>query len=151
MLAVIHAMCGRHARRLAAATAVAALLAVPGRPATPRAAGTVTHAGVDGFDFGTCFDTLGTNWAGESVLYIGTVNTKVLNGCHIDLEVWADNIGKIDSLRVDRTSARRHGAPLPGTCLKPRVHADAYLHAANGGFRVGPSASVTLQKDPTSC
>src|SRR6185437_7946665 len=87
---------------------------------------------------------LQTNFSGRAELYINSYNSRVLTGCYIELEMWDETAGgKLEDDFVACTSHFQIGTTYTNcTGHSKHVHADAYLHAANGGFRVGPSTSV---------
>lgn len=119
---------------------------------TANAANTCQAHSVDGFRFGVCVNRLQTTGSARAELYIDTVNQNVLKGCTIELELWwEDHIGPALTDNSVPCTPPAKGGPQTGELWgvacggeKAYVHADAYLHAANAGFRVGPSATVVL-------
>jgi hypothetical protein len=113
------------------------------------AASTCVNHSVDGFGFGVCVNQLQTTFDARAELYINSTNPNVLKGCSIEVELWDENGGgRLEDTTRDCTTHWQYGQTYANGCTPHVVHADAYLHAANGGFRVGPSASVTIQPHP---
>ena len=121
-------------------------------PTAAQAANTCRSHSVDGFKFGVCLNQLHSNSQARAELYIDSVNQNVLTGCTIELEIWFADPPALTDDEVPCTPPAQGGPQRGTTWSNPcsaaqniTVHADAYLHAANGGFRVGPSAPVTLR------
>ena len=121
---------------------------------TPASAATTckTHK-VDGVSIGVCADLQSTYYDVEGVVYINTSNKYTnTDKCNLYIELWSeDGQGKVASDWSPCTSANpRHGSLFRIDCSAKyssmKVHADAYLEATNGNFRVGPSATVTIKK-----
>jgi hypothetical protein len=135
---------------LAALTAAAVL---PLSTAPASAATTCKTHSVDGVSIGVCADTLGTNYEVQGAVYVNSTNKYTnTDKCSLYVELWSeDGQGKIESDWVTCVgSNRQHGSNFRIDCgasySSMKVHADAYLEATNGNFRVGPSATVTIKK-----
>ncbi len=145
---------------LAIAALVAAMISLPSS-ASAATNTCIEHDNIDGFNFGTCLNALGTNWEVRPEIYVNKVNTNVLSGCWIEIELWGDHgEGKLpggQDAHVFICNPTQQQNPLVGItfhksgCGAVSAHADAYLHAANGGFRIGPSRSLTVQPYPGTC
>ena len=129
---------------LAALTATSSVFAT-----AAHAANTCVNHAVDGFSFGVCVNQLQTTFDARAELYVNATNPNALRGCSVELELWDENGGgRLEDTVRDCTTRFQPGQTYANGCTTHTVHADAYLHAANGGFRVGPSASVTIFPHP---
>lgn len=135
---------------LAALTAAAV---VPFSTTPASAASTCKTHSVDGVSIGVCADTLSTNYDVQGVVYVNSVNQYTNNAqCTLYVELWSeDGQGKLESDPLPCwVTSRQFGQTFQIPCNAPyssmKVHADAYLEATNGNFRVGPSATVTIKK-----
>ena len=134
---------------VAAAGVIAAGAFVAVQPAAAYAASTCQTHNVDGFSIGMCVNQIGTNDWAEPDMYVNSVNANALNGCYIELELWSENgNGRVAHTNVPCTQGYHAGDQWTPCYYDQVVHADGYLHAANGGFRIGPSASVTIKENP---